>query len=204
MSAVVRPPQQQPKRPSAQLDNAIQLDSIGRPADHRKPDMGPTAPERRRWDNISYWAIGWLVTVHVAALAAPWTFTWTGLGVAVALHFVTGGLGICLGYHRLLTHTGMKTHPWVRYLFASIGSLAGEGAGSPIIASTMLAAIKRVIRVHPRSAVFGAICSGSRFAPTGVIAAIISAVGCRICTASPACVGWIRCFCPCISAWGSR
>jgi stearoyl-CoA desaturase (delta-9 desaturase) len=61
-------------------------------------------------------------------LAAPFTFTWTALAVAFALHWFTGSLGICLGYHRLLTHDGMKTYPWVRYLFATIGSLAGEGS----------------------------------------------------------------------------
>lgn len=121
MSAVVRPPQR--KRPRTK-----QLDSITPSGRRSKPDLGPTARERRRWDNLSYWAIGWLVLVHVTALAAPWTFTWTGLAVAVALHFVTGGLGICLGYHRLLTHAGMQTYPWVRYLFAGLGSLAGEGA----------------------------------------------------------------------------
>jgi stearoyl-CoA desaturase (delta-9 desaturase) len=64
---------------------------------------------------------------HLVVLAAPFTFTWTALGVALFLHWVTGSLGICLGYHRLLTHDGMKTYPWVRYLFATIGTLAGEG-----------------------------------------------------------------------------
>jgi len=93
----------------------------------KHPDMGPTAKERRQWSNVSYWAIGWLVTVHLSAIAGLWTFSWTGLVVAIGLHWLTGGIGICLGYHRLLTHTGMKTYPWVRYLFAGIGSLAGEG-----------------------------------------------------------------------------
>jgi stearoyl-CoA desaturase (delta-9 desaturase) len=46
----------------------------------------------------------------------------------LVLHWVTGSLGICLGYHRLLTHTGMATHNWVRYVFATIGTIAGEGS----------------------------------------------------------------------------
>lgn len=123
MSAVIVPS----KHPKRRQSNQDAIPDAGQ-RERSKPDMGPSAAERRRWSNVSYWAIGWLVTVHLAALAGIWTFTWTGLVVALGLHWVTGGLGICLGYHRLLTHSGMKTYPWVRYLFAGIGSLAGEGA----------------------------------------------------------------------------
>lgn len=77
--------------------------------------------------NASWWAIGWLTLAHVVCLAAPFTFTWSGFGIALFLHWVTGSLGICLGYHRMLTHDGMKTYPWVRDMFALIGTLAGEG-----------------------------------------------------------------------------
>ena len=88
-----------------------------------------TADDRVRFNNISYWAVGWLTLMHVVVLiGAPLTFTWTGLGVMVFLHWVTGSLGICLGFHRMLTHTGMKTHNWVRNVFATIGTLAGEGS----------------------------------------------------------------------------
>ncbi|QDV63875.1 acyl-CoA desaturase [Crateriforma conspicua] len=94
-----------------------------------KPDHGkPTAQERRRRDNLSLYALGWLGLAHIGCLFAPMTFTWAGLFTLIGLHWLTGSLGICLGYHRLLTHTGMKTHNWVRYLFGGIGSLAGEGS----------------------------------------------------------------------------
>ncbi len=88
----------------------------------------PTAAERKHTKNLSYWAIGWLAMAHLVVLAAPFTFTWQGLAVMFALHWLTGSLGICLGYHRLLTHTGMKTYGFVRYFFATIGTLAGEGS----------------------------------------------------------------------------
>ena len=99
-----------------------------RSAKKRKIDVGPTAAERRRRDNVSYWAVGWLTFAHIVVLAAPFTFTWTALAVALVLHWMTGSLGICLGYHRLLTHTGMKTYAPVRYFFTMIGLLAGEGS----------------------------------------------------------------------------
>jgi fatty-acid desaturase len=69
----------------------------------------------------------WLIALHIAALFAPWTFTWSGLALAVFMHWVTGSLGICLGFHRLLTHTGLDVPEWLRRSLAFLGTLAGEG-----------------------------------------------------------------------------
>ena len=90
-------------------------------------DLNP-ASERRQWSRVSWYALIWLGVAHLVVLAAPFTFTWQALAFTVVLHWVTGSLGICLGFHRLLTHDGMKTYPWVRYFFAGIGTLAGEGS----------------------------------------------------------------------------
>jgi stearoyl-CoA desaturase (delta-9 desaturase) len=69
----------------------------------------------------------WLIVLHVLALGAPFYFSWSGLGLAVLFHWMAGSLGICLGFHRLLTHTGMDMPGWLRNVFATIGTLAGEG-----------------------------------------------------------------------------
>ena len=122
-----------PARPSDGLspaDNTKQ-NSESTDAKSKKADgtISSAALERKRTGNLSPWAIGWLGLAHVVVLiAAPLTFTWPALAVALALHWMTGSLGICLGYHRLLTHTGMKTYGWVRYFFATMGVLAGEGS----------------------------------------------------------------------------
>lgn len=76
---------------------------------------------------VNWAAAIWLVALHIGALAAPWTFSWSGLAIAVFLHWVSGSLGICLGFHRLLTHTGLVTPQWVRYSLTFCGILAGEG-----------------------------------------------------------------------------
>ncbi|MGB7347857.1 MAG: fatty acid desaturase [Pirellulaceae bacterium] len=132
------------------IENSTSTPVKTRPSDGLKPqDVGSATPDadgqqespiktgkqapqtlaRKRRDNISYWSIGWLGMAHLVVLiAAPLTFTWQALLVMVVLHWMTGSLGICLGYHRLLTHTGMKTYNWVRYTFATIGTLAGEGS----------------------------------------------------------------------------
>jgi fatty-acid desaturase len=76
---------------------------------------------------VEWGPAAWLIALHIGALAAPWTFTWSGLILAIFMHWVTGSLGICLGFHRLLTHTGLQVPKWLYNSFAFIGTLAGEG-----------------------------------------------------------------------------
>ena len=47
--------------------------------------------------------------------------------LCLALHWITGGLGITLGFHRLLTHRSFKVPKALEYLLAIIGSLACQG-----------------------------------------------------------------------------
>lgn len=70
----------------------------------------------------------WLGVIHISCLVAPFFFSWEGLIACLFLHWVTGGIGVCLGYHRLLTHTSFKCPNWVRYTLAVIGGLSGEGS----------------------------------------------------------------------------
>jgi stearoyl-CoA desaturase (delta-9 desaturase) len=48
------------------------------------------------------------------------------IGLLVAMH-VVAGIGITVGFHRLLTHRSFETKPWVRGVFTAFGSLAIEG-----------------------------------------------------------------------------
>ncbi len=65
--------------------------------------------------------------VHAVALLAPWFFSWSALGVMIFLHWLFGSIGICLGYHRLLTHRSFQVPQWLEYILATIGSLALQG-----------------------------------------------------------------------------
>jgi stearoyl-CoA desaturase (delta-9 desaturase) len=78
-------------------------------------------------NGLSWVVLAWFGAIHLGALAAPWYFTWTGLILLIGLHWLTGGIGVCLGYHRMLTHSSFATYPIVRYFIAWIGTLAGEG-----------------------------------------------------------------------------
>lgn len=58
----------------------------------------------------------------------PASFTWQALAACLALHWLTGGIGICMTYHRLLTHRSFATRPrWLEYALTAIGCCASEG-----------------------------------------------------------------------------
>ena len=73
-------------------------------------------------------AIG-LAVIHLGALAAllPALFSWKAAGVMLLMFWVAGGLGITLGFHRLLTHRGFTVPRPVEYLLALFGTLAVQG-----------------------------------------------------------------------------
>ncbi len=65
-----------------------------------------------------------VIAIHVLALTAFFTFTWAGLVTFLVMVVITGGFGITLGYHRLLTHQSFKTPRFIRYLLTLCGCLA--------------------------------------------------------------------------------
>jgi stearoyl-CoA desaturase (delta-9 desaturase) len=76
------------------------------------------------WNVIIY-----MSTIHLVALLAlfPSNFSWGALGVAFILYWITGGLGITLGFHRLVTHRSFETPKWLEYFFIFCGTLACQG-----------------------------------------------------------------------------
>jgi len=101
------------------------------------PGVSAVNAERNESVESAYnWPVmGWIVGLHLGALAAPFFFTWQGLTLMFLLHWLTGCIGICLGYHRLLTHSGFETFRPVRHLLAFIGGLAGEGCAMDWVAA---------------------------------------------------------------------
>ena len=65
-----------------------------------------------------------IVSFHILAIWALFTFSWQNLFAAVLIWWMTGSLGIGLGYHRLLTHGGFKTPKVVEYFLTVCGTLA--------------------------------------------------------------------------------
>jgi stearoyl-CoA desaturase (delta-9 desaturase) len=68
-----------------------------------------------------------LAILHVGAIAALFMFSWKALAVAVFLYWMTTGLGISMGYHRLHTHRSYRVPLVLEYFFAICGALTLEG-----------------------------------------------------------------------------
>ena len=62
-------------------------------------------------DRINWVTAFFMAAFHVGAIAALVFFTWKALFVAIFLWWISGSLGIGMGYHRLLTHraTGLRS-----------------------------------------------------------------------------------------------
>ena len=83
-----------------------------------------TLPNHKRpnWPTIITLAV-----FHVGAVAALFQFTWSALAVAAVLYWLTIGLGISMGYHRLHTHRSYWVPRPLEYFFAVCGALTLEG-----------------------------------------------------------------------------
>jgi len=72
--------------------------------------------------------VAYFVIFHALALLAlfPFAFSWSAVALMLVLNWMTASLGICLGFHRYLTHRGMDLPKWLGYFFVFLGSLALE------------------------------------------------------------------------------
>jgi stearoyl-CoA desaturase (delta-9 desaturase) len=68
-----------------------------------------------------------MIGFHIGAVAALFHFAWKPFWMALFLWWVSGSLGIGMGYHRLLTHRGYRSPKWVEYFLTVCGTLALEG-----------------------------------------------------------------------------
>jgi stearoyl-CoA desaturase (delta-9 desaturase) len=84
----------------------------------------PPVPVRNQFKPVKLWFI---VAMHVGALAAIWYTNWAAVILCVVLHQVFGALGICVGFHRLLTHRSFKCPRPVEYTLAFLGAMTMEG-----------------------------------------------------------------------------
>jgi len=74
------------------------------------------------------WAVIFVMALlHVGAVAALFMFSWKVFAAAVFLYWVSTGLGISMGYHRLHTHRSYKVPLWLEHFFAFCGALTLEG-----------------------------------------------------------------------------
>jgi stearoyl-CoA desaturase (delta-9 desaturase) len=79
--------------------------------------------------NINLAAVFGPFIVLAALVPLAWhtdLLNWSDIAI-FAVMYVVAGLGITVGYHRLLTHRAFQTPKWLEYAFAVAGSLAVQG-----------------------------------------------------------------------------
>ncbi len=70
----------------------------------------------------------YLVAVHAGCLAAPFFVSWSAVITCLVLHWLTCSIGICLGYHRYLSHKSMKLKAPAEFCVLAAGAISGEGS----------------------------------------------------------------------------
>jgi stearoyl-CoA desaturase (delta-9 desaturase) len=68
-----------------------------------------------------------MLIVLLAALVLPIRRPGIPELVAFVAVYAVGAFGIGVGYHRLITHKGFKTHPWLSTVLGAMGGVAGQG-----------------------------------------------------------------------------
>ena len=67
-----------------------------------------------------------LATLFAIALLWQRAVNWTDIALLIAFN-VIAGLGVTIGYHRMLTHRSFQPNPVVKFIFLAFGSMAVEG-----------------------------------------------------------------------------
>ncbi len=69
----------------------------------------------------------WLASMHIGAVASFFYVSKANLVAEIIMYFITGCLGITLGYHRIMAHRALGVPKWLERFFATCGALAMEG-----------------------------------------------------------------------------
>jgi stearoyl-CoA desaturase (delta-9 desaturase) len=92
-------------------------------------------PKQLNWKNIDWPVLLWMSGIQLGCLAAPFFFSWKAVGLAIAMHWLTSSIGVCLGFHRYLSHNSFKLKKPAEFvvLLCSVAS----GQGSPLMWTAM-------------------------------------------------------------------
>jgi stearoyl-CoA desaturase (delta-9 desaturase) len=91
------------------------------------PVRAAAVASRRNW-RVKWRYASPIILIHLIALLAflPWFFSWTGVVLAGLGQYVFGGIGMNVGYHRLLTHRSFACPKWLERSLAVLGACCME------------------------------------------------------------------------------
>jgi fatty-acid desaturase len=78
--------------------------------------------QKLNWNTLIF-----MILFHIGAFAALFMVSWKAILVMLVLWWISGSLGVGMGFHRLLTHRGYKTPKAIEYFLTFCGLLALEG-----------------------------------------------------------------------------
>ncbi|QDU03046.1 Fatty acid desaturase [Gimesia chilikensis] len=84
--------------------------------------------ENLKWSNVDWVILLWMAGIHIGAVAAFFFISWQAVVTCLVLHWATASIGICLGYHRYLSHKSMKLRAPAEFFVLLCGVLSGEGS----------------------------------------------------------------------------
>jgi stearoyl-CoA desaturase (delta-9 desaturase) len=90
--------------------------------DTRRYEVAPELRTRINWPTTVF-----LILSHALSVVALFYWSWPGFIAALILAWVSGSLGIGMGWHRLMTHRGYQTPKVIEYFLVLCGSMALEG-----------------------------------------------------------------------------
>lgn len=85
---------------------------------------------RDLFGGINYKNLAIVTIFHLAAIPLFFTFSWANFALLLILNWVVGGLGVGLGWHRLLTHRSFAVPRWLEYTLTALGAMSVQD--SPI------------------------------------------------------------------------
>ena len=119
----------EPVRPDDRVSSLVRAEEVAaNAAAERAAVLASFEPDQLKWANVDWIVVAWMAAMHAGALAAPFFFSWSALGVTAVLHWLTCSIGICLCYHRCLSHRSLKLRNPSRFFCLLAGVISGEGS----------------------------------------------------------------------------
>lgn len=82
----------------------------------------------RKSGKINWITVVPMIIIHILAVWALFTFSWSNLVAFAVVWWLIGSVGIGLGFHRQLTHRGFQSPGWLTDILAIFGSMALQGS----------------------------------------------------------------------------
>jgi fatty-acid desaturase len=77
--------------------------------------------------DVDWPVVGGIAAMHLGCVLAPFHVTAGAVWVMVALIWLAGGVGVTLGFHRLLTHRSFRCPLWLEHGLTVLGCLSWQG-----------------------------------------------------------------------------